>query len=171
AIVLGFTREQLDAKFALDQRKAEAELAAIEARTHREDEESQALIAAIQSAAVVAVLRMWRRNLPYHGLPKAEIARIFSNKYRLENLYKLRHLKGRDDKDREENVTIENGVMKLKRATRNLCDFGPSLDTWSEAFLNYSMIMVDFFGVAFPSLFRVLSIFHQKICSLSKIYD
>ena len=57
ALVSGFTREQLDAKFALDQRKAEAEPAAIEARTRREDEESQARIAAIQSAAVVAVPR------------------------------------------------------------------------------------------------------------------
>ena len=61
--------------------------------------------------------------------------------------------------------------MKLKRATGTLRDFGSSLDIWSEAFLNYSMIMVDFFGAAFPSLFRAFSIFHQKTRGLSKIYQ
>lgn len=187
ALFSSFTREQLDAKFALDQRKVEAELAEIEARTRRENEESQARISAIQSGVVTATPRTQANEEEepigeispatllvasrYPGLPKAEIARIFSNKFRPENLYKLRHLKGREDKDREENITIENGLMKLKRVTGTLRDFGSSLDIWSEAFLNYSMIMVDFFGVAFPSLFRALSIFHQKIRSLSKIHE
>ena len=96
ALVLDFTREQLDAKFALDQRKAEAELAAIEARIRREDEESQARVAAIQSAAVVAVPQTQAdKKEPiseispatllvashYLGLPKAEIARISSKKF------------------------------------------------------------------------------------------
>lgn len=68
----------------------------------------------------------------YRGLPKAQIARIFANKLRPENLYRLRHLKGREDKDRDENVTIENGQMKLKRVTGTLRDFGTSWDIWSE---------------------------------------
>ena len=187
-LVTGFTREQLDAKFALEQRKMEAKLAAIEAKKRFESDESQARIAAIQSAAATAVVPPTQADegeesigeIPpaallvashFPGLPRAEISRIFSNKFRPENLYKLRHLKGREDKDQEENVTIEQGVMKIKRATGTLRDFGSSLDIWSEAFINYAMIMGDFFGAAFPSLGRVLLIFHQKIRTLSKIYD
>ncbi|MCJ1424467.1 hypothetical protein MMC29_002355 [Sticta canariensis] len=107
ASISGFTREQLDAKFALEQRKAEAEVAAIEAKTRREDEESRARTAAIQSAAVVAVPRTQvDEEEPideispaallvaghYPGLPMAEISRTFSNKFRPENLYKLRQV-------------------------------------------------------------------------------
>lgn len=141
---LGLTREQLDARFALEQRRAEADLAAVEARTIRENEESRARIAAIQAGVVTAAALRNRVDEEepigeispatllvasrYPGLPKAEIARIFANKFRPENFYKLRHLKGREDKDRDENITIENGLMKLKRVTGTLQDFGSTWD-------------------------------------------
>ncbi|MCJ1462520.1 hypothetical protein MMC07_001122 [Pseudocyphellaria aurata] len=51
-----------------------------------------------------------------------------------ENLYRLRHLKGREDKDSEDTVTIENGLMKLKAA--GSFDFGSTWEIWSEAFIN-----------------------------------
>lgn len=190
----GLTREQLDARFVLDQRKveielrkAEADLAAIEARTARENKESQARITAMQtSATTTSTLRIHTDEeepigeIPqaallvasrFPGLPKAEIARIFSNKFRPENLYKLRHLKRRKDKDRDENITIENGQMRFKRVTGTLCDFGSTWDIWSESFVNYVMVMVDFFGLSFPSLCRVLLLFYTKIHKLSKVYD
>lgn len=185
--LFAFTQEQIDARFALEQRKVEADLAAIEARTLRENEESRAKIAAIQSAAVTAAAPRNRVDEEepvgeispaallvasrYPGLPKAEIARIFANKFRPENLYKLRHLKGREDKDRDENITIENGLMKLKRVTGTLRDFGSTWDIWSESFINYCMIMVDFFGTAFPTLHRVLLLYYTKVRKLSKIYE
>lgn len=50
---LGLTQEQLNAKFALEQRRAEADLAAVEARIIRENKESRARIAAIQAGAVI----------------------------------------------------------------------------------------------------------------------
>ena len=184
---LGLTREQLDARFALEQRKVEADLAAIEARTIRENEESRARIAAIQSGGVTAAAPRNRIDeeepvgeispatllvaSKYPGLPKAEIARIFANKFRPENLYKLRHLKGREDKDRDENITIENGLMKLKRVTGTLRDFGSTWDIWSESFINYCMILVDFFGTTFPTLHRVLLLYYTKVRKLSKIYE
>lgn len=189
----GLTQEQRNARFALEQRKLEADLAkveadraAIEARTARENEESRARITAIQAGPAVArtptaaeeedstgeVPQAALLVASHHpGLPKAEIARIFSNKFRPQNLFKPRHLKGREDRDREENNTIENGTMKLKKSTVNLDDFGSSSEIWSEGFLNYVMVMSDFFGSAFPSLVRVLLRFHNKIKMLSKIYD
>lgn len=60
--------------------------------------------------------------------------------------------------------------MKVKWVTGTLRDFGTSWDIWSEAFLNYAMIMVDFFDAAPPTLFRVLIFFLSKIWKLSKIY-
>lgn len=107
----------------------------------------------------------------FPGLLKAEIARIFANKFRPENLYKLRHLKRREDKDRDENITIENGQMRLKQVTGTLRDFGSTWDIWSKSFINYTMVMVDFFGSTFPPLCRVLLLFHTKIRKLSKIYE
>lgn len=89
----------------MEQRKFEADLAATEVRTIREDEESRARIAAIQAGAVTAAAPRNRvdeeepvAEIPpaaplvasrYPGLPKAEIARMFANKFRPENLYKL----------------------------------------------------------------------------------
>lgn len=42
------------ARFALEQRKAEADIAAIEAKTARENEESRARIAAMEAGAATA---------------------------------------------------------------------------------------------------------------------
>ena len=195
------TRKERSARFALEQCKIEAELAAvqartaaevaaIEARTAREQEKSQARIAAMRTELAIAraaaaptqgneedsltgelspaVLLVANK---YPGLPKEEIARIFANKFRPQNLYKLRHLQGRDEKDQEENIFIKDGHMKLKRASGNLRDFGPSPAIWSESFLKYSSILVNFFGVAFPSLFYVLLKFHDQILKLGRIYE
>lgn len=61
--------------------------------------------------------------------------------------------------------------MKLKKSTVHLDDFGSSSEIWSEGFLNYVIVMSDFFGTTFPSLVRVLLRFHSQIKMLSKIYD
>ena len=99
-----------------------------------------------------------------------EIGRIFANKFHLENLYKLWHLKKREDKDQNKNITIENGLMKLKCVTGTLYDFGSIWDIWLESFINYYMIMVDFFGTTFLTLYQVLFFYYTKVCKLSKIY-
>ena len=61
--------------------------------------------------------------------------------------------------------------MKIKKVTGILRDFGNTIEIWLDGFLNYAMIMVDFFGVVFPSFFRSLLMFHFKIRHLSRIYD
>lgn len=58
-----------------------------------------------------------------------------------------------------------------ERLPSTLRDFGTTPDLWSETFLNYTMVMSDFFGVALPSLVRVLLLFHNKIKALSEIYE
>lgn len=49
--------------------------------------------------------------------------------------------------------------MKIKKVTDILWDFGNKIEIWSNIFLSYAMIMVDFFRVAFS----LLSMFHSKI--------
>lgn len=92
-----------------------------------------------------------------------EIARIFAYKFRPENLYRyeLRHLKRREDKDRDENITIENGVMKLKQATGTLRDFGSTWDICSKSFIDYCMIC--------PTLPHVLLLYYTKFVNSAKL--
>ena len=194
---LMLTQEQANARFAMEQRKAEAEIRAIEAaiardnaaaeaKAIRDKEESQAKITALTSGATTSdsnarkdaeepIGEIPREALlvsnQFPGLPQGEIAKIFLNKFRPENLYKLRHLQGREDKDSDENIVIKNGRMKLEKATGTYRDFGTTWDIWSEAFANYAAIMVDFFGVAFPHLHRALHHFQLKIRQLSRIYE
>ena len=133
---LGYlTNKEQKARFAFEQRKMEADLAAIQARTAAEVaaieartacelEKSQARIAAMRTepATMVATAATQGNEEDfltdeispaaflvankYPGLPKEEIACIFTNKFRPQNLYKLRHLQGQEEKDQEKNIFI-----------------------------------------------------------------
>lgn len=61
--------------------------------------------------------------------------------------------------------------MKIKKVVGTLCDFSNIINIWLDGFLNYFMVIVDFFGVALPSLFWTLLTYHFKVCYLSQIYD
>lgn len=63
---------------------------------------------------------------------------------------------------RDENITVENGLMKLKRVTGILRDFGATWDIWSKSFIDYYMIMIDFFGVTFLTLYQVFLLYYTK---------
>ena len=158
---LGYTREQLDARFAMEQRKFEADLVATEARTVREDKESRARIAAIQAEAVTtaapqnrvdeeepvgeispAVLLVPSR---YPGFPKAEIARIFANKFCPENLYKLRHLKRREDKDRDKNITFYAHLSHTREKSRSKVLYWWARSTnWRFAYISVYEVQVPY---------------------------
>ncbi|MCJ1349918.1 hypothetical protein MMC31_008161 [Peltigera leucophlebia] len=172
---LQWSADQMDALFAIARQKAEQELQAVTAGARRDEEENAARIAAIREEEETSLGEISPIILSvagrYPGLPKAEIARSHENRFKPENLYKFRHLKGLEDKDRDENITFEHGQMKIKKVTGTLRDFGNSIEIWSDGFLIYAMVMVDFFGVAFPSLFRSLLMFHSKVRQLSGIYD
>ena len=61
--------------------------------------------------------------------------------------------------------------MNIRKVTSTFRNFGNTIKIWSDAFLNDSMVMADFFGVLFPSLFWVLLTYHSKIHHLSHIYN
>ena len=61
--------------------------------------------------------------------------------------------------------------MIIKKVIGTFRDFDNTIEMWLDAFLNYSIVVVDFFGVVFLSLFWVLLAYHSKIRHLSCIYD
>ncbi|KAA6408562.1 MAG: hypothetical protein FRX48_07644 [Lasallia pustulata] len=78
----------------------------------------------------------------YLGLPRKEIAAIYKGKFIPENLYKLRMLYGRDNKDWTTQFTIGlSGDLQFKRIKGTLKDFGNTTAIWSTGFLNYSGII------------------------------
>lgn len=102
---------------------------------------------------------------------KAEMAYIYENYFKPENLYKFCHLKGCEDKNRDNNITFKNSPIKIKKVISTLCDFRNTIKIWLNNFLNYSIVLIDFFGVAFSFLFRSFILIYAKIRHLSHIYN
>ena len=108
----------------------------------------------------------------YPGLPRKEIAAIYKGKFIPENLYKLQMLYGWDDKDRTTQFTIGlDGDLQFKRIKGTLKDFSNTTAIWFTGFLNYCSIMVDLFGITFPTLHQKLLAYHQQIIELSSVYE
>ena len=108
------------------------------------------------------------------GPPQEEIVKIFQNKFKPINLYRLRHMRGlifEAYKD-EERIGIEDGMLKLRKTSGTYNDYGSSFyKVWSEAFINYTSIMVSLFGATAPRLQAALTQFYGLVLQLSKVYD
>lgn len=155
----------MNALFAIALQKAKQKLQAVTAKGCHDKKESLARIATIYTPSNVAApagltkIRGEDKKVllgkispiilsiasHYSDLTKAKIALIHKNRFKLENLYKFCHLKSRKDKNRDENITFEYNQMKIKKVTNTLRDFGNTIDIWSNGFLNYFMVMIDFF--------------------------
>lgn len=117
-------------------------------------------------AEVLVVARM------YIGIDKVEIGRIFDGSFDPCNLYKLRQNTMGTRTERKTRVTIgEEDGMVFEKAVGKVTDYGPNSSIWSETFLKYTSILIDFFGVSHPSLHHTLLAFHEKICFLAGIYE
>ena len=68
-------------------------------------------------------------------------------------------------------IQIENGSLKIQKATGDYTDYGSDLSLWSEAFLNYSAILFSLFGTTSPALYLALANFHRKIIDLARVYQ
>lgn len=106
----------------------------------------------------------------FAGLLEGEIAKIFANKFRPMNLYKLRHMRGCDNMYRDQ-IQIEEGTLKMKKVTGSYKDYGRDNVLWSEAFQNYTMIVMALFGSTNPSLHLALHCFHREMIDLSTVYE
>ena len=97
--------------------------------------------------------------------------RIFRNKFKRINLYRLRHIHefqfdSLHDKDR---IGIEDGTLKLRKMSRTYNDFGKSFyDLWADAFHNYTTILVFVFGKEVSDLYSALTELYTNIYKLSQ---
>ena len=100
--------------------------------------------------------------------------KIFHNKFKPINLYRLRHMQGLwfesyRDHDR---IGIEDGMLLLRKNSGTYKDFGKSFyEVWSEAFITYTSIIVFLFGATAPDLHSIITIFSTKILQLAKVYE
>lgn len=86
------------------------------------------------------------------------------------NLYKLRHLRGFEDTQEEDGIVVENGALKPRKTTGTYKDFGKSVnEVWSEAFVNYMLVINILFGT--PEISAALLLFYRQIMTLARSYD
>ena len=110
-----------------------------------------------------------RRDI-FSGLPEEEIVKIFKNKFKPINLYNLRHLYGFQDTWEEDNIVVKNGSLQLRKTMGTYKDFGRFINKfWSEAFLNYMLVVNILFGT--PELSVALLLFYRQIRTLAQSYD
>jgi hypothetical protein len=113
-------------------------------------------------------------NLRYASLSQNEIVRIFHNKFKSINLYRLRHMRELQfDRLNDLNrVEIVNEMLKLKKTTRTYKNFESSFhEIWFEFFLNYISIMISRFEKEISNLYIVLTTFHNDVYQLSRVYE
>lgn len=108
----------------------------------------------------------------FAGLPPGQIVKIYNNRFRPMDLYRL--YRGRGFRhDRDDKVTmVVNGSLQMKKVGVAYKDYGSSFyDVWSEAFTYYARVVAALFGKTSPDLFDALLGFRTKIHGLAKIYE
>lgn len=86
------------------------------------------------------------------------------------NLYKLRHLHSFEDTREEDSIVIENGSLKPQKTTGTYKTFGKTVnEVWSEAFLNYMLVINILFGSS--ELSAAFILFYRQIMTLARSYD
>lgn len=72
----------------------------------------------------------------------------------------------------EQKIGIEDGLLKLQKALRTYKNYKSSFyEVWSESFINYTLILVSFFGTMTPRLQLALTQFYGLILQLLEVYD
>lgn len=115
-------------------------------------------------------------TLEFVGLSQKKEVKIYHNKFKLVNFLHLHHMQSCHfeklyDKDCGW-LSLKNSTIRLKKVIETYKDFEKTFqDMWSESFLNYSAIMVFFFGLSKPTLHRTLSRFYSDIFKFSWVYN
>lgn len=108
----------------------------------------------------------------FPGLPQGQIVKLFGDKFKPINLYRLYRGRGFRQEEEEDGTHVVNGVLKMKKVGVTYKDYGTSFyDVWSEAFFLYSDILFALFGKTSPDVFSALGKFRTKIHELSQVYE
>jgi hypothetical protein len=108
-------------------------------------------------------------------LSSNEIVKIFIEKFKLINIYKLRHIRDltHDFYYDQNRIEIESDQIKsLKKIMRIFKNFEKFFyEIYFESFINYQLIVITFFAKSSSDIFVILIKFYQKILELAKLYD
>ena len=191
------TQEQNELLFELTCRKLEAELAAAEVEARLKWElmvkEFEARVAAEVAAASTTAGTQARMStaeedditgevppevtiitLRFAGVLQEEIVRVFQNKFKPINLFRLRHMYGLrfDALQDHDRIDIEDGILRFRKTSGTYKDFGKSFyDVWADAFHNYTTILVSLFSKEAPDLHTILAKFYNNVYELSTVYE
>lgn len=85
------------------------------------------------------------------------------------NLYKLRHLHGFEDFREEDSIVVKSGSLKPLKTTGTYTDFDKTVnEVWSEAFLNYMLVINILCGT--PELSAALLLFYRQLMTFAQSY-
>ena len=72
----------------------------------------------------------------------------------------------------DEKIGIEDGMLKLRKTSGNYKDYVNNFyKVWSEAFINYTSIIVLLFGITAPRFQAAVTRFYSLVIQLSKVYN
>lgn len=109
------------------------------------------------------------RFLPI-GIRFSAYRKIFKKRFEPMNLYKLRHLYGFEDTQEKDGRVVEKGTLKPRKTTGTYKEFGKSVsEVWSEAFVNYMLVVNILFGTS--ELSAALLLFYRQIMTLARTHD
>jgi hypothetical protein len=182
-------RRESEARMAIEQARMAIEQANAEALRARQDRIAEAEIEAIRngryaeassgepgntddsgeiSLPIDNALQGLYKKFP--GLKRDLIKSIRHSKFIPRMLFKLRYAQGVNTDRRTQEVLIKDGKIEVV-AKDYLKDYGRTSSIWTEGFVNYAAILVEFFGAEFPGLHIALSRFMLDVIELEKIYD
>jgi hypothetical protein len=153
---------------ARQDRIAEAEIEAIRNGRYAEVTEPGSTDNSGEISPVDNALQGLYKKFP--GLKRDLIKTIRHSKFIPRMLFKLRYAQGVNTDRRTQEVLIQDGKIEVV-AKDYLKDYGRTSAIWTEGFVNYAAILVEFFGAEFPGLHIALSRFMLDIIELEKIYD
>jgi hypothetical protein len=121
-------------------------------------------------------LEVKSHHVRFVNLSFEEIVRIFNEKFKLINLYKLRHMRELEHEFCENQDRIEfdeNDQLKnLKKTMKIFKNFDKTFyKIYVEIFINYQLITTILFVKISLDLFATLIKYYQKILKLVKLYD
>lgn len=71
-----------------------------------------------------------------------------------------------------EKIGIKDGMLKLRKTSETYKDYDSNFyKVWSEAFINYTSIIVFLFGAMASHLQAALTKFYSLVLQLWKVYD
>jgi hypothetical protein len=160
-------RRESEARIALERELALARNAAEIENLRRVDEPSQSTQGQNEGEDPPEATALFTH---FPGIAPEYITAIFRGKFKPEQLCKLRLLHAYDDDSRTQEVTISEGALQFKDK-KLVKEFGDSPAIWQQGFLNYTTIMVSFWGSQDPLLLLRMNAFQLKVVELATIYS